>query len=115
MFVDNLERLAVVLDGMKPGFRVNLERVGFRSLWPRPEYPAADDYLTDEERAAQWCRQFGCTIRESYDPRGLLVEKPSPVAAVTGRLDGGYEDRGAWLGSNPGDLSWTRAHFIRER
>ena len=75
MIVDNLDALAGVLEGMDVGHRFDLPRAGFRTLWPRPDMPLKDDYLSDRERAERWCDHFGCTVWERHDPPGLSFEK----------------------------------------
>jgi hypothetical protein len=86
MWVESLDELADVLSDIKVGQRLDLERVNFRSLWPRPPLPYRDDYLSEEERAEQWCRAFGCTIRENFDPPKLVIDcisaERSPLPAT---------------------------------
>jgi hypothetical protein len=69
-----LAKLASVIERMRPGQRLDLENT-FGSLWPRPEFPLADDHLTDRERAERWCRAHGCSIRENFDPPKLIIER----------------------------------------
>jgi hypothetical protein len=75
VIIENLETLAGVLEGMDVGQRLDAPRIGFRSLWPRPEMPLKDDYLSDAERAQRWCEHFGCEVRALLDQPGLRFEK----------------------------------------
>lgn len=76
MRIDTLEQLAAILDNMKPGDRVSLAG-SFHTLWPSPDLPRDDDYLSDRERAERWCRGFACVIREDLarNPPCLVIER----------------------------------------
>lgn len=82
MMVMDLAELARVLQQMQPGERVNLERTGYRTLWPRAPIHAQDDYLEDAERAKRWCAGHGCSIHESFDPSSLVIDKLKPTLGV---------------------------------
>lgn len=80
MLIENLDQLAGVLEAMDIGQRLDLPRMSYRTLWPRPEMPLKDDYLTDQQRAERWCEHFGCSVREQFDPPGLRFAKESMQA-----------------------------------
>jgi hypothetical protein len=72
--IENLEQLAGTLEAMDIGQRLDV-RGRFETLWPNPPWPLADDHLQPQERAEQWCKHFGCIIREMIDPPCLQIEK----------------------------------------
>jgi hypothetical protein len=72
--IETLDDLEATIARMKSGQRLDLEHA-FGSLWPRPEFPRADDYLSDRERAERWCRARDCSIRENHDPPKLVIAK----------------------------------------
>ena len=82
MIFDGLSKLSRVLEGMKDG-----ERVSWSSVWPRPEYPAPDDHLSDKERGMRWLADRRCTAWQVLDyPESILIEKVEPSALTEDSL-----------------------------
>lgn len=94
---NDLETLGMECRHLRVGDRVMLDNT-YASLWPNPAFPREDDYIEPPERAARWAHRRGLTIREQFDPSGLVIEYPGNAVF----LDGGPE-HGKIVGWDGGD------------
>lgn len=78
-------RLSTIARQLLPGQRFMFDQPDgrtFAAIWPNPQWPTPDDYLTPADRAARWAERLGVRVWEQLDPLAVVVERPEIPARL---------------------------------